>query len=305
MILTKRYVRCSRFLRTLPWIDVLVARLRRFWAGRGSWVGCGHSGGDRLVVVPIQRYREEHSFVLHLTKPPSDPTLFNELADKSRVVHTQRSQPSNIQCSEPSYLQSFVRNSRTAIIDPLFTCLRNDPLFVEAQTEAEAQAQPAPTVNSTHSVITPQQCPVGSSRRRLPALRLVCNTTSHADNALVNQTFMEVDLPKPPRTSDLPLSSTPAPCPPRVRAVAERRSSRKAPKPSPSPRKAPPKTKDVEKVIQTENDKPKRSRGPKSDTFKMAWSVEEQRLLERLLEEIPDGENNRSVLFTSVHLCPF
>ena len=54
-----------------------------------------------------------------------------------------------------------------------------------------------------------------------------------------------------------------------------------------------------------ENDKPKRSRGPKSDTFKMSWSVEEQRLLERLLEEIPDGEKNRLVPFTSIFLCPF
>jgi len=54
-----------------------------------------------------------------------------------------------------------------------------------------------------------------------------------------------------------------------------------------------------------ENDKPKRSRGPKSDTFKMAWSVEEQRLLERLLEEIPDGEKNRLASFASAFLCPF
>lgn len=37
----------------------------------------------------------------------------------------------------------------------------------------------------------------------------------------------------------------------------------------------------------------------------MAWSVEEQRLLERLLEEIPDGEKNRLVPFASVHLFPF
>ncbi|KZV71187.1 hypothetical protein PENSPDRAFT_578108, partial [Peniophora sp. CONT] len=30
-----------------------------------------------------------------------------------------------------------------------------------------------------------------------------------------------------------------------------------------------------------------------SDTYKQAWSVSEQHLLERLLEEIPDGEKNR------------
>jgi len=104
---------------------------------------------------------------------------------------------------------------------------------------------------------------------------------------------MEIDLPKPPHTPDITYSSTPTPCLPRVKVVGKRRSSRKAPWPSsPSP-KTPPKAKSAEKPVQTEPDKPKRSRGPKSDTFKMAWSVEEQRLLERLLEEIPDGEKNR------------
>lgn len=199
-----------------------------------------------------------------------------------------------------------MRNSKTTILDPLFTYLRNDPLFIEAQVEAEAQAQLPSTVDSTHSVVTPQRCPVASGFRRLPALRLVCNTAYHADNALVSPTFMEVDSPKPPHTSDIPHPSTPTSCLPRVRAVVERRSSRKAPRPPPSPpRTAPPKAKGVEKLVQAENDKPRRSRGPKSDTFKMAWSVEEQRLLERLLEEIPDGEKNRLVPFIATFLYPF
>lgn len=33
----------------------------------------------------------------------------------------------------------------------------------------------------------------------------------------------------------------------------------------------------------------------RSDTYKQAWSISEQHLLERLLEEIPDGERNRCV----------
>jgi len=244
--------------------------------------------------------------VLYPAKSPSDPKLLNELAERSRAIHTERNEPSKTQHSEPSYLQSFVRNSKTAIIDPLFTYLRSDPLFIEAQAEADAQTRFPSTVDPALSLVTPQRCPVGSGCRRLPALRLVCNTTSHADNALVNPTFMEVDSPKPPHTSDIPFSSTPTSCLPRVRAVVERRSSRKAPRPPPAPpHKAPPKPRDVEKAIQTENDKPKRSRGPKSDTFKMAWSVEEQRLLERLLEEIPDGEKNRLVPLTSTFLCSF
>ena len=34
---------------------------------------------------------------------------------------------------------------------------------------------------------------------------------------------------------------------------------------------------------------------PKSETYKQSWSVSEQHLLERLLEEIPEGEKNRCV----------
>jgi len=32
---------------------------------------------------------------------------------------------------------------------------------------------------------------------------------------------------------------------------------------------------------------------PKPETYKQAWSVEEQHMLEKLLDEIPDGEKNR------------
>jgi hypothetical protein len=40
---------------------------------------------------------------------------------------------------------------------------------------------------------------------------------------------------------------------------------------------------------------------PRSETYKQAWSVSEQHLLERLLAEIPDGEKNRYA--TSLRLC--
>ncbi len=41
---------------------------------------------------------------------------------------------------------------------------------------------------------------------------------------------------------------------------------------------------------------------PKSETYKQAWSISEQHLLERLLTEIPDGEKNRyETPFLSVH----
>lgn len=43
------------------------------------------------------------------------------------------------------------------------------------------------------------------------------------------------------------------------------------------------------------------------ETYKQAWSISEQHLLERLLEEIPDGEKNRSGFypFLSYHIIFF
>ena len=38
---------------------------------------------------------------------------------------------------------------------------------------------------------------------------------------------------------------------------------------------------------------PAAKKKPKSETYKQAWSVSEQHLLERLLSEIPNGEKNR------------
>ena len=108
-------------------------------------------------------------------------------------------------------------------------------------------------------------------QRLIPLSQLVCSPTSCAGNALDNPTFVEVDLPEPPHASNIPLLSAQTSCPPRVEAVGERRSARKAPRPFTSPpRKAPPKSKGAEELVQTENDKPKRSRGPKSDTLNIA-----------------------------------
>jgi len=45
-------------------------------------------------------------------------------------------------------------------------------------------------------------------------------------------------------------------------------------------------------VLNTEENVDKKGK-PRPETYKQAWSVSEQHLLERLLEEIPDGEKNR------------
>ena len=84
----------------------------------------------------------------------------HELVEKSRAVYARRNQLSDTQYSELSYLQGFVRDSKAMIIDSLFACLKNDPLFIEAQAGAEAQVQPPSIIDSAHSK-TPQRCPDG------------------------------------------------------------------------------------------------------------------------------------------------
>uniref|UniRef100_A0A0W0FXF9 Uncharacterized protein n=1 Tax=Moniliophthora roreri TaxID=221103 RepID=A0A0W0FXF9_MONRR len=93
------------------------------------------------------------------------------------------------------------------------------------------------------------------------------------------------------RTIDCNASSTPPPPPPQLPLAPSVRvpapeSSSTSPEPEP--------------ISEDENDAPasilgKRARESESkpDTYKKAWSSSEQHLLERLLEQIPDGQKNR------------
>ena len=58
----------------------------------------------------------------------------------------------------------------------------------------------------------------------------------------------------------------------------------------------------AEEKVQEPEGPPLNKKGkPRPETFNQAWSVEEQHLLERLLEEIPDGEKNRQApIFPSI-----
>lgn len=111
---------------------------------------------------------------------------------------------------------------------------------------------------------------------------------------------MEVDTP--------PATSSPFAVPVSLPAVSadigkERRSSRKV-QPEAKPKASSARAKNTGKAKAQPKPKPEaREDSPepprdkngkaKSETYKQAWSVSEQHLLERLLEEIPEGEKNR------------
>ncbi|KII91567.1 hypothetical protein PLICRDRAFT_38344 [Plicaturopsis crispa FD-325 SS-3] len=101
--------------------------------------------------------------------------------------------------------------------------------------------------------------------------------------------------------------------PPRKRSEPPRKRSKTNTEPDPAPplpKNPPPPNKKppppppppplpVNKKASRDSGKPKPSRDstkPKPETYKQAWSVSEQHLLERLLDEVPEGEKNRCVL---------
>ena len=120
---------------------------------------------------------------------------------------------------------------------------------------------------------------------------------------------MVVDTP--PTSIASPASAVPSL--PQERSVRERRPSRKAQqdigeiakraKPSGKLKVKlkvePPPEPEPEPEETTEPPRDKKGKA-KSETYKQAWSVSEQHLLERLLDEIPDGEKNRYAPFSAL-----
>lgn len=119
--------------------------------------------------------------------------------------------------------------------------------------------------------------------------------------------LMDIDTPP---TSIASPSSTKANLPPPIplaldKPVRQRRLSRKARGESASivigiharaklePVKEREEELDAPSQAFNDEDLPRGKAKSKSETYKQAWSVSEQHLLERLLEEIPDGEKNR------------
>ncbi|KAG2128286.1 hypothetical protein DEU56DRAFT_819523 [Suillus clintonianus] len=120
------------------------------------------------------------------------------------------------------------------------------------------------TVNKRQSLVTKSDSLSRSSRSRKPSLKL--QPRSLDTNMKTNAESMTITIP--------PLSTLGK----RSRNSADVKDVNHKGKAEPSPPALEPKA-DPDK--------------PRPETYKQAWSVSEQHLLERLLEEIPDGERNR------------
>lgn len=206
---------------------------------------------------------------------PPDPTPLRTLAIRTRLLHTQRSVPQPTQRSPLSPLQKFVKDARKLIVDPVLASTYDN-------------ADPAcNSPNPTHDPCTPFEA------ESAPPMR---------EWAAHDEPDDEQTQPTPPPTTDL--SARPS----RVRKPSLRLQSHVDKDPSstlPSPTSLGKRSREpsqarsgsrkarVDPLASSTDDTSTETNRLRSDTYKQAWSISEQHLLERLLTEIPDGERNR------------
>ncbi|KAH9929965.1 hypothetical protein B0H21DRAFT_108800 [Amylocystis lapponica] len=258
----------------------------------------------------------------------ADAAPLKELATRSRNSYAQSRQPSAHQQSALSPLQQTVKDYRTNVLGPVLAAIPIPPDTPsesednvpdpEEQTRARERAKilqlqkrrvdggaPAPVFAglglrpcASNSVFVRRDQDDESAEVDI-ALDDVRSTAVPGSSSEVP---MEVDTPPTSLSRASPasvLSGLPPSQPLALgKPVRDRRPSRKAQEKSgavPS-RDVMPKAKSKaapEPEVSGPPAPPSQKLKPKSETYKQAWSVSEQHLLERLLDEIPEGEKNR------------
>lgn len=323
----------------------------------------------------------------HRAFPIIDPTPLRTLAIRSRINHTQKTVPSNVQQSPLSLLQKFVKDARKVILDPVLENLStsitysdpmvtsnphinsssSDPSHIPTPTlssplyNSETESRQEPVVEEFMSSIRKSErprekiqelkeykiktdlesgCDLGEEESNSESAEVdvsvevlsSCISMPLDDSREQTDDPMVVDNANTVAAEDAVLHDTKLPNSPgmhhavlSLRDHINRESRTRKPslklqlqsltppteaenKPAPTPMllQGPGKrSRDI-----TENDTVCKSKSEplsvsevnagadknRSDTYKQAWSISEQHLLERLLEDIPDGERNRHVL---------
>ncbi|OSD00453.1 hypothetical protein PYCCODRAFT_1371070 [Trametes coccinea BRFM310] len=255
----------------------------------------------------------------------ADPTPFKSMAAAAREAYESRNVPPKAPLNPPSELRQLVAQKRTAILDPVLSTFHLPEELAllsddEPDPEELARAREREKIRELKKrrIEGNAAAPVfaGLGLRRPAATQGVFIRQDQEDESAEvdiymadedasgrrgtgpasQQVVMDVDAPVSAKS---PLQPTPA----KAEFASERRSSRKV---KAEPKAATVKVKPQAKAkarakAETPDDSPEPSGPPprdkngkaKSETYKQAWSVSEQHLLERLLEEIPEGEKNR------------
>jgi hypothetical protein len=243
---------------------------------------------------------------LHFSKNflAKDPTPLRTLTADLRAVHHTRSQPSMKQQSALSSAQQLVRTARRTIIEPVLAS------FELSSDSSDEEQQSAP--DNLHS-----------SRERAQLRRIHLRKSGLTVRASgvhilrdLEDESADVDIAtdgEPLAPNVCGITSLPSPYPTSPPAVSNSTMRYRSPRVS-RPRRPPPthphiakakmkrslKTKPISDPDRVSPEPPAaKKEKPKSETYKQAWSISEQHLLERLLTEIPDGEKNRYAALSS------
>jgi hypothetical protein len=208
-----------------------------------------------------------------------DPTPLRSFAADLRAVQYARSQPSLTQQSALSSAQQLVRNARRSIIEPV---LASFDLSSDSSSDGEQQLAPDPAREK-------------EQLRRI-RLRNKGGLTLRASGVHVRRDIGDESADVDIASTDGALISLPSAEPSQSKIHSPRPTPRFR---RPVPTRTPATTAKAKIRSETEKCTPPmlpptaKKEKPKSETYKQAWSVSEQHLLERLLSEIPDGEKNR------------
>lgn len=262
-----------------------------------------------------------------------DPTPLRSLATRLKDTYARQRQPSTKQTAPLSALQALVKSARVTIIDPVLMSFPElsedeedeppDPEELRRIQEREkirelkrrrihgdagmyglsglALRRPGAEAVFVRRDVEDESAEVDISLDDAEERRPAEGSASTATPSSAVDLDMDVDTPATSVVAS-PHSSHGGKHLPTLLAATASRSRRSTAKASsraqttknssgknrPAPA-AEPKTEDAEEQEPKLNKKGK----PRPETYKQAWSVEEQHLLERLLEEIPDGEKNR------------
>lgn len=221
-----------------------------------------------------------------------DPTPLHALAADLRATHHARSQPSMKQQSALSSAQQLVRTAKRTIIEPVLAS------FELSSDSSDEEQEPAPRERQQIHRIHLRKSGLTVRASGVHILRNMQDESKDVDIATDGE-------PLAPTPSSMITSLPPhSPTEPKVISVPSMRSSRPR-RPLPARPHAAKAKQSALKTEQLSESPIAKKEKPRSETYKQAWSVSEQHLLERLLAEIPDGEKNRYATSLCLPLTSF
>ncbi|KAI0033015.1 hypothetical protein K488DRAFT_85312 [Vararia minispora EC-137] len=221
-----------------------------------------------------------------------DPVGLRTLALDATAVQKTRMQPGTKQHSPLSPLQQFVKDHRAIILDPFIANFV--PPSEDEGSEDEVAPEQARKDRARAQIRALRHRRIGEGGLTLPT---GCEGVYVRRDTVDESADVDMDMdeqPPPPPVALEPMTidtSVPARLS-RTRSKSAPSSWATAPKAKRPPLSPPAAHPNIEADGVTQPSKASRH-SKQSETYKQAWSMSEQHLLERLLVEIPDGEKNR------------